>query len=309
VTTTAVVTGANQGLGRALVAGLAKRLDPASNVYLTGRHPEGVADAARELGDAGLQVLTEQVDVRSTTAVNRLAALVKERHGHVDIVISNAAARITPDRPQAEQVATFVDTNNLGTTRVIRAFTPLLAPGGRFLVVASDFGSLRNLPPRLHARFDTSRLSLDDLDTQMRQYSDAVEAGRAGDEEWPEWMNVPSKVGQVAAMRILAREQRDLASLDGRLVAAVCPGLLDTEASRPWFADMTKAQSPDDAAVDVLALVLDTVDRRLYGELIQHHRVIPWTCGGEAGEQLSGQRGEGRSGEFRGARPSYDYGS
>ena len=275
--TTAVVTGANQGLGLALVAGIADRLGRKGNVYLTGRDPDRVALAARELHDAGLHVIAERVDVRSTTAVNRFAALVAARHGWVDLVISNAAARITPERPAAEQVATFVDTNNLGTTRMARAFGRLLAPGGRYLIVASAFGSLQNLPGRLHERFDTAALSYDDLDCQMTRYCEAVREGRAVDEGWPEWINIPSKIGQVAAMRILAREQHSLAKEDGRLIAAVCPGLVDTEASRPWFADMSEAQSPDQAAADILALACDPVDLGLYGELVQHRRIVPWT--------------------------------
>ena len=277
MTTTAIVTGANQGLGLALVAGIADRLGSDSNVYLTGRDPERVVVAVRQLRDAGLHVLGERVDVRSTTAVNRFASLVAERHSRVDLVISNAAARITPERPQAEQVATFVDTNNLGTTRMIRAFAPLLAPGGRYLIVASAFGSLRNLPLHLHERFDTAGMSLDDLDCQMTQFSEAVREGRADAEGWPDWVNIPSKVGQVAATRILAREQRALAKEDGRFIAAVCPGLVDTDASRPWFTDMSQALSPDEAAADILALASDPVDRALYGQLIQHRRIVPWT--------------------------------
>jgi carbonyl reductase 1 len=277
VIATAVVTGANRGLGRALVAGIARRLGYESNVYLTGRDPERVTVAARQLGDAGLHVLAERVDVRSTTAVNRFAALVAERHGQVDLVISNAAARITPERPQAEQVATFVDTNNLGTTRMIRAFAPLLAPGGRYLIVASAFGSLRNLPPQLHERFDTTTLSLDDLDTHMTEFAEAVEEDRAAVDDWPEWMNIPSKVGQVAAMRILARDQLEHAKQDGRFIAAVCPGLVNTDASRPWFADMSEAQSPDEAAADIVALACDPLERKFYGELIQHRHIVPWT--------------------------------
>ena len=276
VTRTALVTGANQGLGLALVAGLADGLGRSGTVYLTGRDPQRVAAAAREVHAAGLHVLFERLDVSRSADVSRLAALIGERHGRIDIVISNAAARITPDRPQAEQVAAFVDTNNLGTTRMIRAFAPLLAPGGRFLIVASAFGSLRNLPPQLHDRFDARSLSLDDLDASMAEYAAAVESGRAPADGWPEWVNIPSKVGQVAAMRVMAREQAELAQSDDRFVAAVCPGLVDTEASRPWFADMSQAQTPAEAAVDILALALDPVDRSFYGELVQHRRILPW---------------------------------
>lgn len=161
---------------------------------------------------------------------------------------------------------------------MIRAFAPLLGARGRLLIVASSFGSLRHLSAPLHSRFDSDGLSLDDLDAIMAGYVDAVESGRAAGEGWPEWINVPSKVGQVAAMRVLAREQRKLAKRDGRFIAAVCPGLVDKDASRPWFDDMAEAQSPDVAAEDVLALALDQVDSTFHGEVIQHRRIIPWSC-------------------------------
>ncbi|MER6079272.1 carbonyl reductase, partial [Streptomyces sp. NPDC001833] len=45
----ALVTGANQGLGRALTEGLAARLGPDDLVLLTGRDPRRVPDAAAEV--------------------------------------------------------------------------------------------------------------------------------------------------------------------------------------------------------------------------------------------------------------------
>jgi carbonyl reductase 1 len=44
----ALVTGANQNLGRALVAGLAAGMTPADRVLLTGRDPARVGITARE---------------------------------------------------------------------------------------------------------------------------------------------------------------------------------------------------------------------------------------------------------------------
>jgi hypothetical protein len=72
------------------------------------------------------------------------------------------------------------------------------------LVVASDFGTLTNLPQPLHGRFDTDVMSLDEVDATMLAWRDAVVDGTAGDEGWPEWINIPSKIGQVAAVRVLA---------------------------------------------------------------------------------------------------------
>jgi carbonyl reductase 1 len=273
----AIVTGANQGLGFALAEGLAQELAPEDVVYLTGRSPDRVRAAAARIARPRAQVRGEVLDVRDGAAVTAFADAIATRHGGVDIVFSNAAARLRPATPWAELVGPFVDTNNLGATRMLRGFNPILRPGGRLLIVASDFGSLRRLPARLHERFDTDAMSLDDVDATMLAWRDAVEEGRAGEEGWPEWINVPSKVGQVAAVRVLARERRAADRIDGTLAAAICPGLVDTEASRPWFEDMSVAQSPAQAAVAPLRLALaGAADPCFHGELIQFGKLIPW---------------------------------
>ena len=84
--------------------------------------------------------------MRDGAAVAAFAVELRDRHGGVDIVFSNAAARLTPEAPWSELIEPFVDTNNLGTTRMLRAFSPILRPGGRLLVVASDFGTLTTCP-------------------------------------------------------------------------------------------------------------------------------------------------------------------
>jgi carbonyl reductase 1 len=273
----AIVTGANQGLGFALAEGLAQQLGPGDLVYLTGRDPDRVRAAAARIARPRAHVRGEVLDVGDGAAITAFADALVARHGGVDIVVSNAAARLTPATPWAELVGPFVETNNLGASRMLRAFDPILRPGGRLLVVASDFGSLRRLPAPLHERFDSGALSLDELDAAMLAWRDAVVEGRAAEEGWPEWINIPSKVGQVAAVRVLARERRAAHAQDGTLVAALCPGLIDTGASRPWFEDMGGAQTPAEAAVAPLRLALDCApDPSYYGELVQFGQVIPW---------------------------------
>ncbi|MFF0519087.1 SDR family NAD(P)-dependent oxidoreductase [Actinomadura nitritigenes] len=271
-----VVTGANQGLGFALAEGLARGLAAEDVVYLTGRDAAKIAAAAGRIAAPVAEVRTRVLDVTEDAAVAAFADEVRERHGGVDIVFSNAAARLTPDTPRAELVGPFVDTNNLGTTRMLRSFSPILRPGGRLLVVASDFGTLRSLPASLHGRFDTETMSFDDVDAAMLAWRDAVIAGTAAAEGWPDWINIPSKVGQVAAVRVLARERRERDEVDGTLVAAVCPGLVDTAASRPWFENMAEAQTPEDAAAALLRLALGPFRPEAYGELVQFGEVRPW---------------------------------
>jgi NAD(P)-dependent dehydrogenase (short-subunit alcohol dehydrogenase family) len=272
----AVVTGANQGLGFALAEGLAHRLAPGDIVYLTGRSADRLRDAAARISAPIADIDTHVLDVRDGAAVTAFADDLRQRHGGVDIVFSNAAARLTPDTPWTELVEPFVDTNNLGTTRVLRAFSPILRPGGRLLVVASDFGTLNNLPASLRKRFDTDTMTLDDVDATMVAWRDAVLDGTASADGWPEWINIPSKLGQVAAVRVLARDRREADTPRGTLIAAVCPGLIDTAASRPWFEDMSGAQTPAEAAAAPLHLALDPVSPDTYGELVQFGRVRPW---------------------------------
>jgi len=273
----AIITGANQGLGFALAEGLVQQLASEDVVYITGRDHDRVRAAATRIAGARAQVRGEVLDVRDGAAVTAFADAMAARHGGIDVVFSNAAARLRPRTPSAELVGPFVDTNNLGTTRMLRAFDPILRPGGRLLVVASDFGSLRRLPAHLHRRFDTDAMSLDDVDTTMLAWRDAVMDGLATEEGWPEWINIPSKVGQVAAVRVLARQRRAADAQDGTLVAAICPGLVDTQASRPWFEDMGEAQTPAQAALAPLRVALGrATDRSFYGELAQFGRVLPW---------------------------------
>ncbi|MBO2449711.1 SDR family NAD(P)-dependent oxidoreductase [Actinomadura barringtoniae] len=273
----AIVTGGNQGLGLALVRGLCRELGENGVVYLAARDRGRGEQAVRELEGEGSSPRLELLNVRDDASVRQCADRLAERHGGVDIVISNAAARISPGVPNADQVRDFVDTNNHGTRRMIEAFGPRLRDGARFVVVASSFGTLASLDPRLHQRFNTEHMTQADVAKVMDAYVDAVEAGRATDEGWPDWINPPSKVGQVAAVRVMARDMAEEAAWRDIIINAACPGLVDTAASRPWFDDMTEALSPDQAAVDVLWLAtLPVGTRRPYGELVQYRTVLPF---------------------------------
>lgn len=271
---TALVTGANQGLGLALVRGLARFFGSEGRIFLGARDVERGRNAVAGLAREGLGAKLLPLDVTDDASVRAAAEFIRSLGG-VDVLISNAAARITKDAPASAQVRTFVDTNNHGTYRIIDAFAALLKDDARFLIVASGFGSLRNLDPKLWPLFDTTARTLEDVERTMDDYVEAVEKGTSAQAGWPEWINIPSKIGQVASARILARR---MAGRRGILINAVCPGLVDTDASRPWFDDMTAAQSPDDAAKDVIWLATVAAGTTTpQGELVQHRKLIPWT--------------------------------
>ncbi|MEM8947911.1 MAG: SDR family oxidoreductase [Pseudomonadota bacterium] len=228
------------------------------------------------LGSTRAQLKFERLNVTDEPSLNNLAYTLRDRHGGLDIVASNAAARITKERSQAEQVRTFIETNNHGSCRLLKRLMPLLRPGAHYAIIASSFGRLSNLPPHLHPLFDTDRLSLDDIEASMDAYVEAMENGSAAGDGWPDWINIPSKIGQVATARVSARLIHETRSDDDILINAVCPGLIDTDASRPWFDDMSKAQSSDEAARAVLDVWLSLkTSIAPGGELIRFGDVLP----------------------------------
>lgn len=277
----ALVTGANQGIGFALASGLAAQMAPEDLVLLTGRNPARVEDAVSAVvrdPAARSRVQGRVLDVTDTRDLAGLATELQQRYGGVDIVISNAVAGLTPDRPQSEQADEFIDVANGGTSAVLRLFGPVLRPGGRLIVVASSLGTLGHLDPRLHPLFDGA--SLEQVEQAVESWRAAIHAGTAEQLGWPRWINVPSKVAQVAAVRAVAAERRPSDALDDTLIAAVCPGLVDTRASRPWFDDFSQAQTPIQAARPILDLVLsERIDPAAYGELVRFGKVLPWQEG------------------------------
>jgi len=263
----ALITGATRNLGFSLAQGLARRLDPTDIVYLTGRDAGRVAQSLKQISGARAEVRGEVLDVSRRDALARFADDLKGRYGGIDLVFSNHYTRVEPDDNPAEMIDYYVETNNIGTTNVLRSFAPLLRDGGRLLVVASRAGSLRALAPALHPRFQ-NLASLDDVDRAVYRWRDAVRSGRAPGQAWPAWINIPSKIGQVAAVRVLAAERRAQDLSRNVLIASISPGLIDTGASRPWL-DLTNAPQPDEVAEPLIDFALDPhFDASHYGELV-----------------------------------------
>jgi NAD(P)-dependent dehydrogenase (short-subunit alcohol dehydrogenase family) len=272
----AIVTGATRNLGFFLAQGLARRLDCSDVVYLTGRDSARVAESVRLLSGAKAEVRGEVLDVAAQDTVESLAAVLEQRHGGVDIVFSNHYTRVQPGEDPASVIDPYVEANNLGTTRMLRSFAPLLRDGGRLFVVASRAGSLRALAPALHPRFEGLQ-SLDDVDRAVCTWRDEVRSGRAAGRAWPAWINIPSKIGQVAAVRVLAGQRRTDDLRRGILIASISPGLIDTGASRAWL-DVREAQTPEEVAGPLVELALDpSPDESFYGELVHVGRQDPGT--------------------------------
>ena len=141
---TALVTGANKGIGYEIAAGLS-RLGFRVGVGArdAGRRDEAVAKLQAE----GHHVFGVPLDVTDDASVASAAALLEEQGG-LDVLVNNAAiAGGMPQEPtkvSADQVLDVVNTNVVGVIRVTNAMLPMLrrAPSPRIVNVSSTVGSL-----------------------------------------------------------------------------------------------------------------------------------------------------------------------
>ncbi|BCJ51904.1 hypothetical protein Asp14428_33790 [Actinoplanes sp. NBRC 14428] len=125
-TTTALVTGANKGIGREVVAQLAAL---GTNVVLASRDPHRGAAAAAGLGP-GVYPVT--LDVTDRAGVLSAARWIEERFGRLDILVNNAGigGDLAAQRPSSVElpvVREVFETNVFGVISVTTAMLPLLA--------------------------------------------------------------------------------------------------------------------------------------------------------------------------------------
>jgi len=141
----ALVTGANKGIGREV----ARRLAGAGfKVWLGARDAERGTLAATELQADGLDVRWLAIDVTQDESVAAAVRAVARESSHLDVLVNNAGIAINYDRPPSEQsiadIRATYEVNVFGPIRVTQAFLPLLlaAHAPRIVMVSSYSASL-----------------------------------------------------------------------------------------------------------------------------------------------------------------------
>ena len=215
---TALVTGANRGLGRHFAEQL---LDRGATVWAAARKPEsidlpGVRPIALDLTDAG-SIVAAATEI-----------------GDLDLLINNAGSSTGADllTGAMADIELEMDTHYLGTLRLIRAFAPVLADGailnvlsvlswvslpgsGAYCAAKSAEWSLTNSIRQQLAPQHTqvSALHVGYMDTDMARHVDAPK-------------NNPAEVARLALDAVVAGELEILADdLSGQVRAGLAGGV------------------------------------------------------------------------------------
>lgn len=139
----AIVTGAGQGLGTAIVETLARE---GAKVIGTGRTPEKVERALEQLRQVhGYEVTAVGQDVTCRADWDRVVALAVEKYGRLDIVVNNAAIMAMQDVMTCREES-FLDvfkTNCMGVLLSVQAAAPAMEKtGGGSIVNIDSIGGL-----------------------------------------------------------------------------------------------------------------------------------------------------------------------
>ncbi|NIJ35136.1 SDR family NAD(P)-dependent oxidoreductase [Sphingomonas oligoaromativorans] len=137
----AVITGGSSGIGLAT----AKRfVEEGAHVVITGRREKELVNAAAAIGE---NVTTVVGDVSRLDDLDRLYAVVKAKHGHIDVLFANAGAGTVAPLEAASEAhfdQTF-DVNVKGLFFTVQKALPLFKDGGS-IILTSSVSNIMGLP-------------------------------------------------------------------------------------------------------------------------------------------------------------------
>jgi NAD(P)-dependent dehydrogenase (short-subunit alcohol dehydrogenase family) len=168
-TRTALVTGANKGLGYEIAAGLGAL---GFRVAVGARDQSRASLAVASLRAAGVDAFALPLDVTSDASVTAAAALLDR----LDVLVNNAGIsgdtgpgwEQDPTTINLDAVRAVVDTNVYGVIRVTNAMLPLLrrSPAPRIVNISSSMASLTWQPGPIMATYAPTKTYLNAVTVQ-----------------------------------------------------------------------------------------------------------------------------------------------
>jgi NAD(P)-dependent dehydrogenase (short-subunit alcohol dehydrogenase family) len=140
---TALVTGANRGIGRETARQLAER---GHEVIVSARDEDKAREAAEAIGGRPLQL-----DVSDPASIERAAAAVAQDPGSLDVLVNNAGIGsdfgVSGTDPDFDALQRALDTNFFGAYRLAVALLPLLrrSEHARVVNVSSGMGGITEM--------------------------------------------------------------------------------------------------------------------------------------------------------------------
>ncbi|HTJ46164.1 MAG TPA: SDR family NAD(P)-dependent oxidoreductase [Kofleriaceae bacterium] len=248
--TTALITGANRGLGLETAKQLAAR---GWHVILACRELSRAREAAATIEGA----TARRLDLGDPASI---AALAREAI-EIDVLINNAA--IAMRGFDAEVARQTIAVNLLGTLAVTDALAPRVRDGGAIVMVSSGMGELSVLGNPARERVARAA-TIDEVRALADELVAAVANGTHERGGWPSSAYSVSKALLNASTRVLAQT---FAARKIR-VNAVCPGWVRT--------DLGGRSAPRDIPTGARSIVAAVLEPRATGGFFRDGAPIAW---------------------------------
>ncbi|KAJ9558859.1 hypothetical protein OSB04_013473 [Centaurea solstitialis] len=247
----AIVTGANKGIGYALVKRFAEL---GLTVVLTSRDQSRGLKAMDSLKSLGLDgnVCFCQLDISNKDSIRSFVSWFRSRFNAFDILVNNAAVCFNAmNENSMEHAESVVKTNYYGSKLFTQAILPFSRPSNsRILNISSRLGTLDKLKnAEMKAILENEeKLSEDRIDMVVGAFLKDVKDGSWEKQGWPKiWTDYSvSKLALNAYSRLLAKQYRGVVSVN-----CFCPGFTQTA-----MTDGQGKHSADDAAQMAATLAL-----------------------------------------------------
>ena len=167
---TALVTGANKGIGREVARQLAKE---GFHVFIGARNRDAGRKAAEEIAKQGGKATFLEIDVDDNESVTGAAREFSKVVDHLDVLVNNAGIMMDGDdailKISDDLLRKTLETNTLGALRVTRAFVPLLAKSKapRVINVSSGGGQLTGGADGWSPAYCISKTALNGVTSQL----------------------------------------------------------------------------------------------------------------------------------------------
>jgi short-subunit dehydrogenase len=161
-----LITGASQGIGRALAVLAAAR---GARVLAAARSEELLRELANEVRAKGGVLETVPADVTSAEDRRRMVEAAVRHFGGLDVLVNNAGIGATGHFADCgpERLRKIFEVNFFGLTETTRAFLPLLKQGNRPAVVnISSIAGKRGIPAR--SEYSASKFAVHGFSEALR---------------------------------------------------------------------------------------------------------------------------------------------
>ena len=131
---TAIVTGANRGLGRSMALALA---EAGANVVLVARNIGLAEEVAHDVQKFGVQAIAIKCDITKETEILKTAKMAIDHFGKVDILVNNAGINMRKGILELtrENWTDMLDTNLLGGYFFCKAVCPHMIERKRGVII------------------------------------------------------------------------------------------------------------------------------------------------------------------------------